>query len=160
MAKFSIFFDILRPHFQNRFVPIFFNVFVAKLKEEHKKAIENRTPGYNQCKISFKKTLFFKVNYGRIKIFFQNSGTTFSKQFFLNVFFNVFCAKVKDITLKSYWKLNNSVLLSTLWILLLLFYFFFLSFSSIFAALRHSFYNFYNFFHGFRSMSGKMWFIR
>ena len=38
MAKFCIFFDILRPHFQNSFVPIFFNVFCAKLKNRTQKS--------------------------------------------------------------------------------------------------------------------------
>ena len=44
MAKLSILFDILRPHFQNSFVPILFYVCCAKLKDETQKAIENRTP--------------------------------------------------------------------------------------------------------------------
>ena len=40
-AKFSIFFNILRPHFQNSFVPFF----CAKLKDgTQKKTIENQTP--------------------------------------------------------------------------------------------------------------------
>ena len=45
MIKFSIFFDILRPHFQNSFVPIFFLMFsVLSSKIKHKKAVENQTP--------------------------------------------------------------------------------------------------------------------
>ena len=53
----------------------------------------------------------------KLRDFFQNSETTFSKRFFLNFFFNVFCANLKERTPKNYWKLNTSVLLSTSWIL-------------------------------------------
>ena len=38
VAKFSIFFDILTPHFQNSFVPIFFYVFFSKLKDGTQKS--------------------------------------------------------------------------------------------------------------------------
>ena len=48
--------------------------------------------------------IFFKI----LRPHFQNS---FSQLFY------IFCAKVKDTTLKSYWKPNTSVFLSTLWIL-------------------------------------------
>ena len=40
---------ILRLHFPYNFVPFFFNVYFAKLKDGHIKAIENE----HQCKISF-----------------------------------------------------------------------------------------------------------
>ena len=46
---------------------------------------------------------------------FQNS--------FFSTFFNVFCAKVEDGTLESYWKPNTSVLSSTSWILLIFIHF-------------------------------------
>ena len=40
----AFFFNILRPHFQNSFVPIPSYVFFAKLKDGTQNAIENRTP--------------------------------------------------------------------------------------------------------------------
>ena len=45
----------------------------------------------------------------KIKPFFHNFETTFWKEFCTNFFFNIFCAKLKDVTLKSNWKSNNSV---------------------------------------------------
>ena len=59
MVKFTIFFNILRPHFQNSFVPYFFNVFCAKLKDGTKKKLLKTK---HQCKASVKlalKKLFF-----------------------------------------------------------------------------------------------------
>ena len=44
MAKFIIFFNILRPHFQKKIVPISFMFSVLSSKMEHKKSIENQTP--------------------------------------------------------------------------------------------------------------------
>ena len=86
MAKLSIFFKLLRPHFQNSFVQFFFNVFFAKLKDKTQKKLLKTG---HQCKFCVKlalKFFFFKVNYGQIKNFLQNSETTFSKQFFPKVF--------------------------------------------------------------------------
>ena len=53
MFKFSIFFNILRPHFQNSSVPFFFNVFCAKLKDGTKKLLKTG----HQCKTSVKLNL-------------------------------------------------------------------------------------------------------
>ena len=59
MAKFSNFFNTLRPYFQNSFVPIFFMFFVLSSRMDHKIAIEKGTPVYNQFKISLKKLVFY-----------------------------------------------------------------------------------------------------
>ena len=61
------------------------------------------------CKISFWKKLFFQSTFkATISNFFKILGSHFQNSF-VSIFCYVFCAKLKDKTLKSYWKPNNSV---------------------------------------------------
>ena len=52
--------------------------------------------GYKFVKLAFKIFFFQSMFEAKLIIFFQNSETTFSKQFCPNFFFNVYCAKLKD----------------------------------------------------------------
>ena len=59
-AKLKKFFKILRPHFQNNFVQLFFMFSMLSSRIEHKKAIENGTPMYFCLHHEFvKKLLIF-----------------------------------------------------------------------------------------------------
>ena len=84
MAKYSIFL-ILRPHFQNSFVPFFsmFSVLTSNL--EHKKAIKTE----HQCKTSEKLALenfFFQSKFtAKLRTYFK-----ILRQHFQNRFFSIF----------------------------------------------------------------------
>ena len=88
---------------------------VLSSKMEHKKLLKTEHQCKTSVKLAKKKKIkvHFWPNYGFILILrphFQNS-------FFSQFFCYVFCAKLKDRTLKSYWKQNTSLLLFTSWIL-------------------------------------------
>ena len=98
-----------------------FSVLCWMLK--HKKLLKTE----HQCKTRERLGLKKKIKKGNLLLnywvfFSQNSKTKFSKHFFLN-FFYVFWAKLKNRTLKSYWKPNTSVLLSTSYILQIIIHF-------------------------------------
>ena len=57
MAKFSIFLNILRPGFQNNFVPIFLMFSVPGSKMEHKKLLKTEHQCKNRLKLGKKKKI-------------------------------------------------------------------------------------------------------
>ena len=116
MTKLWFFFKIPRPHFQNSFSPTFLYVFCAKLKDTTLKSYWKPNTSvlcvHNEFLQIFTNFGAFLLLCGLVSITFTKNVIG-SDHIFKTVFPNflyVFCSKLKDTTLKSYWKPNTSVL--------------------------------------------------